>query len=72
MPFTSPLEGGSKMFNSRLIRQAGILTLFFFTFFVFSSDLNLTNEKEDDLMKARKLFQEGDFDGSIKVLNNYF
>jgi len=59
------------MFNARLIRQVGILTLFFFTFFVFSSDLNITNEKEDDLMKARKLFQEGDFDGSIKLLNNY-
>ena len=65
------LEGGSKMFNSRLIRQAALLTLFFFTVFVFSSDLNLTNEKEDDLIKARKLFQEGDFDGSIKMLNHY-
>ncbi|NIM14081.1 MAG: hypothetical protein GTO45_18720 [Candidatus Aminicenantes bacterium] len=62
------------MFGRKLLRGIGLVTLFLFTFFVLSADFNFVqaNENEEDiLLKARRLYQEGDYEGSIKLLSDF-
>lgn len=60
------------MFTGKLLRITGVLTLFFFTFFAFSADFTLAKEKEEDeLLKARRLYQEGDYESAIKILGDF-
>jgi hypothetical protein len=59
------------MFDIKLIRRAAILTLFFFAFFTFAADLAMARPQEDDLTKAKRLYQEGDYEGSIKLLSGF-
>lgn len=47
------------------------MTLFFFVIFVFTADINLAQQQEDDLTKAQKLYQEGDYEASIAVLSQF-
>jgi len=51
-----------------------VVTLVFFTFFILSADFNFVQakEKEEDvLLKARRLYQDGDYEGSIKLLSDF-
>lgn len=62
------------MFGGKLLRGIGLVTLFLFTFFVLTADFNFVQakEKEEDiLLQARKLYQEGDYEGSIKLLSDF-
>jgi hypothetical protein len=49
------------------------MTLFFFIFFIGTTDLSLAKKQkeEDSLAKARRLYQEGDYEGSIKLLSDF-
>jgi len=60
------------MLGGKCLKVVGVLTLFFFVFFTFSADFALAKEKEGDvLLKARRLYQEGDYEGSIKLLSDF-
>jgi hypothetical protein len=59
------------MFRDKFLKRCGIVTLFLFVFFVFSADIGLAQEDEDVLIKARRLYQEGDYEGSIKLLGDF-
>ena len=60
------------MLGGKCLRVAGALTLFFFVFFIISADFAAAKEKEEDiLLKARRLYQEGDYEGSIKLLGDF-
>lgn len=62
------------MFGRKLLRGIGLVTLFLFTFFVLSADFNFVQAKqkdEDILLKARRLYQDGDYEGSIKLLSDF-
>ena len=61
------------MFNVKRLRPLGLMTLFFFIFFIGTADLSLAKaqQEEDILIKARKLYQEGDYEGSIKLLSDF-
>jgi hypothetical protein len=62
------------MFTRKLLRGIGLVTLLLFTFFVLSADFNFVQAKqkeEDILLKARRLYQDGDYEGSIKLLSDF-
>ena len=59
------------MFSVKRLRPLGLMTLFFFIFFIGTADLSLAKGQDDDLMKARRLYQEGDYEGSIKLLSDF-
>jgi hypothetical protein len=62
------------MFAGKLLRGVGLVTLFLFTFFVLTADFNFVQAKEteeDILLKARRLYQGGDYEGSIKMLSDF-
>ncbi len=61
------------MFNVKRLRPLGLMTLFFFIFFIGTADLSLAKaqQEEDLLIKARRLYQEGDYEGSIKMLSDF-
>jgi len=62
------------MFGAKSLRSIGVVTLFFFTFFILFADFNFVQAKdkeEDSLLKARKLYQQGDYEGSIKLLSDF-
>jgi hypothetical protein len=60
------------MFRIKLLRTVSLMTLFFFIFFTFAADFSMARpQDEDSLAKARKLYQEGDYEGSIKLLSDF-
>jgi len=61
------------MFNVKRLRLVSLMTLFFFIFFIGTADLSLAKAQEEDdvLTKARRLYQEGDYEGSIKLLSDF-
>jgi tetratricopeptide (TPR) repeat protein len=62
------------MYGRKLLRGIGLVMLFLFTFFVLSADFNFVQaqeNEEDILLKARRLYQEGDYEGSIKLLSDF-
>lgn len=59
------------MFGVKLLRSVSLVTLFFFVFFIGTADLSLAQTEEDALTKARRLYQEGDYEGSIKMLSDF-
>ncbi len=60
------------MFGYKLLRNVAAVTLVLFTFFVFSTDIVWAKEKEEDaLLQARKLYQDGDYEGSIEMLSKF-
>lgn len=58
------------MFNVKLCRWTGAVTLFFFILFLIPTDQVIAQE-DDDLLKARRLYQQGDYESSIKVLSDF-
>lgn len=59
------------MFGVKLLRSVSLVTLFFFIFFIGTADFSLAQKEEDSLTKARKLYQEGDYEGSITLLSDF-
>lgn len=59
------------MIGSKILRRAAVLTLFFFVFFTATADFSLARAQEDDLTKAQKLYQKGDYERSIKLLGDF-
>jgi hypothetical protein len=58
------------MLAGKFLKGAGMVTLFLFSFFIFSADFAAAQE-EDVLLKARRLYQQGDYEGSIKMLSDF-
>lgn len=59
------------MLAGKFLKGAGMVTLLLFMFFIFSADFAAAQKDEDVLMKARRLYQEGDYEGSIKLLGDF-
>jgi hypothetical protein len=59
------------MLAGKGLKVVGVLTLFFFMFFVLSADLISAQQEDDALLKARRLYQSGDYEGSIKLLGDF-
>ena len=59
------------MLRGKCLKGAGAVTLFFFMFFLFSADFALANQEDDALLKARRMYQQGDYEGSIKLLGDF-
>ncbi|MGD2092142.1 MAG: hypothetical protein PVH61_38585 [Candidatus Aminicenantes bacterium] len=59
------------MLAGKFLKGAGMVTLFLFLFFIFSADFAAAQKDEDVLLKARRLYQEGDYEGSIKMLSDF-
>jgi tetratricopeptide (TPR) repeat protein len=58
------------MFKVSILKKTGMLTLFFFIWFSVGVNFNYAQE-EDDLFKARRLYQQGDYEGAISSLNDF-
>jgi hypothetical protein len=59
------------MLVGKFLKGAGMVTLFLFLFFIFSADFAAAQKEEDALLKARRLYQDGDYEGSIKMLSDF-
>lgn len=59
------------MLAGKFLKSVGMLTLFLFLFFIFSADFAAAQQEEDVLLKARRLYQTGDYEGSIKLLSDF-
>jgi hypothetical protein len=59
------------MFSGKLIRQVSVIALFFFLWFSITANFGFAQQEEDELLKARKLYQDGDYEGSIKLLSDF-
>lgn len=59
------------MLAGKFLKGAGMVTLFLFLFFIFSADFAAAQKEEDVLLRARRLIQDGDYEGSIKLLSDY-
>ena len=59
------------MLAGKFLKGAGMVTLFLFVFFIFSADFAAAQQEEDVLLKARRLYQDGDYEGSIKLLGDF-
>jgi len=59
------------MLAGKFLKGAGMVTLFLFLFFIFSADFAAAQQEEDALLKARSLYQDGDYEGSIKLLSDF-
>ncbi len=60
------------MFGSKILKLTSIITLCVFMFFVFTAETGFAQSKEDDvLMKAKRLYQEGDYEASINLLSQF-
>lgn len=58
------------MFSKFILRKIGIFTLIAFVFLVGTSEYSFASE-EDVLLKARKYYQQGNYDESVKVLQKF-
>jgi len=59
------------MLGGKLLRRTGIVTLCLFMFFTFTADLAWAQKEEDSLLKAREMYQQGDYEGSIGLLSQF-
>jgi len=59
------------MLAGKFLKGAGMVTLFLFLFFIFSTDFAAAQKEDDALLKARRLYQDGDYEGSIKLLGDF-
>ena len=59
------------MYGHKYLKGTVLVTLFFFVFFIFAVDFVSAQQEEDALLKARKLYQQGDYEGSIKLLGDF-
>lgn len=60
------------MFAGKKLQFVSIVTLFFFTWFCFTADFSFAQSNDEDpLLKAKRLSQEGDYDGAVKIIQDY-
>jgi hypothetical protein len=59
------------MLAGKFLKGTGMVTLFLFMFFIFAADFASAQQEEDVLLKARRLYQQGDYEGSIKMLGDF-
>jgi hypothetical protein len=59
------------MLAGKFLKGVGMITLFLFMFLIFSADFVSAQQEEDVLLKARRLYQQGDYEGSIKMLGDF-
>jgi hypothetical protein len=59
------------MLSGKFLKCAGMVTLFLFIFLIFPTDFAFAQQEEDALLKARRLYQQGDYEGSIKLLGDF-
>jgi hypothetical protein len=57
--------GGINMLGSRCLKYCGVVTLFFFVFFIASADFVLAKGKEDSRPTASRPYQQGDGEEGI-------
>jgi hypothetical protein len=58
--------------SSRFLRETALITLGVFLWFTLGSGLAWSGQgQEDPLVKARRLISEGDYEGAIKLLEDY-
>jgi hypothetical protein len=58
------------MFSKFLLKKVGIFTLISFLFLITTTNYSFAKE-EDVLLKARKYYQQGNYDESVKVLQKF-
>ena len=58
------------MFSKFLLKKIGIFVLISFVFLIGTSEYSFADE-EDVLLKARKYYQDGNYDKSVKVLQKF-
>jgi len=59
------------MLTGKFLKGTGMVTMFLFMFFIFAADFAAAQQEEDVLLKARRLYQQGDYEGSIKMLGDF-
>jgi hypothetical protein len=61
------------MLGVKYLRPLSLITLVFFIFFIGTAELSFGQgqKDEDALLKARRLYQDGDYEGSIKLLVDF-
>lgn len=59
------------MLAGKFLKGTGMVTLFLFMFLIFAADFASAQQEEDVLLKARRLYQQGDYEGSIKMLGDF-
>lgn len=61
------------MLGGRSLRIAGVVALVLFSWFTLTADLAWAGQQdeEDALLKARRMYQQGDYEGSIHVLDTF-
>jgi len=59
------------MLGHKYLKGTVLVTLFFFMFFIFAVDYVSAQHEDDVLLKARRLYQQGDYEGSIKILGDF-
>lgn len=59
------------MFSGKWLRYSCVVALFFFLFFSVSANYGFAQQEEDALLRARQLYQDGDYEGSIKLLSDF-
>lgn len=61
------------MLGGKSLRIAGMVALILFSWFTLTADLAWAGQQDegDELLKARRLYQQGDYEGSINVLDNF-
>jgi hypothetical protein len=61
------------MVGFKLLRPLSVITLAFFIFFIGTAELSpgTGQQDEDILLKARRLYQDGEYESSIKLLRDF-
>lgn len=59
------------MFQGNLLRFSGMVALFFFLFVCVVPNYAYGAKEEDTLLKARKLYQDGDYESAIQTLDDF-
>ncbi len=58
------------MLAGKMLRNLAIVALIFFVGVSVTANYSFASE-EDNLLKARRLYQEGDYEGAVKILNEF-
>ncbi|MDY0295806.1 MAG: hypothetical protein RB296_00635 [Acidobacteriota bacterium] len=61
------------MLGAKSLRMTGMVVLLLFSWFTLTVDLAWAGQQSegDELLKARQMYQQGDYEGSIKVLDEF-
>lgn len=59
------------MWNNSILKKLSLITVLLFAWFCLSPNYLFSEQTEDELEQARRLFQQGYYDDAITLLNNY-